>query len=106
VIGWCGVQELKGARPRYEVIYAFKVNHWGNGYATEAAAVVVQCALELKEPSIEEIWGVVYPQNVRSIRVLEKLGMEFHSHELDDKAQTFASFYVVSKEKFLDRSAR
>jgi ribosomal-protein-alanine N-acetyltransferase len=105
VIGWCGVQELKGTKPRYEVIYAFKVNHWGNGYATEAASALIRCALYLMEPSIEEIWGVVYPQNVRSIRVLEKLGMEFYSHELDDKAQQLASFYVVSRKNFLAGNA-
>ena len=48
--------------------------HWGNGYATEAALAVRDWALA--ELGLERLIALIYPDNVRSIRVAEKLGME------------------------------
>lgn len=99
VVGWCGVQPLTGT-DRYEVIYALKVNRWGMGYATEAAASVVTHAFELPTCNIEAVWALVYPQNLRSIRVLEKLGMELVGNEYREETKQHASVYVVQKAEF------
>ncbi|MEM9434678.1 MAG: GNAT family N-acetyltransferase [Pseudomonadota bacterium] len=46
---------------------------WGQGYATEAAAAMIDAAKTI--PSISELVAIVDPNNERSIRLLEKLGM-------------------------------
>jgi [ribosomal protein S5]-alanine N-acetyltransferase len=56
-----------------EVAYLFGREHWGNGYATEAATAVRDWALV--ELGLERLIALIYPDNVRSIRVAEKLGM-------------------------------
>ena len=57
-----------------EVGYLLGREHWGNGYATEAALAVRDWALG--ELGLERLIALIYPDNVRSIRVAEKLGME------------------------------
>jgi RimJ/RimL family protein N-acetyltransferase len=58
----------------FEVGYLLGREHWGNGYATEAALAVRDWALG--ELGLERLIALIYPDNVRSIRVAEKLGME------------------------------
>jgi len=57
-----------------EVGYLLGREHWGNGYATEAALAVRDWALA--ELGLERLIALIYPDNVRSIRVAQKLGME------------------------------
>jgi RimJ/RimL family protein N-acetyltransferase len=57
-----------------EVGYLVGRDHWGNGYATEAATAVRDWALA--ELRLERLIALIYPDNRRSIRVAEKLGME------------------------------
>ena len=56
-----------------EVAYLVGRDYWGNGYATEAATAV--CDWALAELGLERLIALIYPGNVRSIRVAEKLGM-------------------------------
>lgn len=53
--------------------YALARAHWGRGLATEAAGAVVEWAFAVHD--LVEIWASTDPANVRSRRVLEKLGM-------------------------------
>lgn len=47
---------------------------WGHGYATEAAAAILNHARNtLKLPLV---YAIVLPENIRSIRVAERLGMK------------------------------
>ncbi len=48
---------------------------WGKGYATELT--VAGLSFFLRESILPEIYGVVEPENVASIRVLEKAGFRF-----------------------------
>ena len=57
-----------------EIAYLFGRDHWGHGYATEAATAVRDWALD--ELGFERLIALIYPDNERSIRVAEKLGME------------------------------
>jgi RimJ/RimL family protein N-acetyltransferase len=56
-----------------EVGYLIGRDYWGNGYATEAARAVRDWALA--ELGLDRLIALIYPDNVRSIRVAEKLGM-------------------------------
>jgi ribosomal-protein-alanine N-acetyltransferase len=57
-----------------EIAYLFGRDYWGHGYATEAATAVRDWALV--ELGYERLIALIYPDNARSIRVAEKLGME------------------------------
>ena len=74
VIGLSGLQHLAGG-PEIEVGYRFLREHWGKGYATEAAQAVLGFAFE--ELGLDRVVAVTLPTNRRSRRVLERCGLSF-----------------------------
>ena len=65
-----------GCRIReYDADFGYVLNHmgWGQGYATEAARVVVTWLKSL--PGICRIWATCDTDNIASVRVLEKTGL-------------------------------
>ncbi len=68
---------LAGAHEQmYKVEFAYHLarREWGQGYAPEAAGALVHWALG--QPTIHRIWTTCDVDNIRSVRVLEKLGLE------------------------------
>lgn len=59
--------------PCVEVGWRLARAHWGHGYATEAAAAAMEFGFT--ELRLEEIVSMTVPANVRSWRVMERLGM-------------------------------
>ena len=57
-----------------ELGWAVVRSQWGNGYATEAALAARTWAYD--EAGLERVMSLVAPQNVRSIRVVVKLGAQ------------------------------
>lgn len=57
--------------------YALSRAHWGRGLATEAATAATAWAA--REHRLVELWASTKIENVRSRRVLEKLGMALES---------------------------
>jgi RimJ/RimL family protein N-acetyltransferase len=55
-----------------ELAYRLARNAWGHGYATEAGAALVRYAFATL--ALPRVVAVMYPDNVGSQRVLEKLG--------------------------------
>lgn len=55
--------------------FAYLRRFWGKGYAAEAAAAMLGYARD--NLSLPIVYGLVSPNNIRSIRVLERLGMQF-----------------------------
>jgi RimJ/RimL family protein N-acetyltransferase len=74
VIGVAGLQRLAEG-PEIEVGYRFLREHWGCGYATEAARAAIRFAFD--ELALERIVAVTLPTNHASRRVLEKCGLAF-----------------------------
>ncbi|HSL96879.1 MAG TPA: GNAT family N-acetyltransferase [Thermoleophilia bacterium] len=72
LVGEGGLQLLEGG-PDVELTYTLARAVWGRGYATEAAAALL--AWGFGELGLTRIVGVVYPENLASQRVLEKVGM-------------------------------
>ncbi len=72
-VGYCGliVGEADVIEP--EIAFEFAKRHHGNGYATEAATVVVA---EAASNGRKRLWATVREWNTPSFRVLEKVG--FH----------------------------
>lgn len=72
VVGDCGLQHLDGG-PEIEVGWGLLSSRWGRGYATEAARAAL--AFGFAELALERIVAVIRPENARSRRVAERLGM-------------------------------
>jgi ribosomal-protein-alanine N-acetyltransferase len=64
---------------RVEIGYGLVESRRGRGYATEAATAMVRLALSL--PEVTEVVALVDPGNAASVRVLEKTGLRFRSHD-------------------------
>lgn len=61
-----------GSHAQPELGWALIRRHWGNGYATEAAAAIRDWAYESR--SIDRLVSLISPTNIRSQRVAERLG--------------------------------
>jgi RimJ/RimL family protein N-acetyltransferase len=72
--GWAGLFPLE-AGPEIEIAYRLPRASWGRGIATEAAARLV--AHGFTDLGLDRIIAVTAPENQRSRRVLEKLGLAF-----------------------------
>jgi RimJ/RimL family protein N-acetyltransferase len=57
-----------------ELAWQFAPDHWGNGYATEAARAVAAAAFE---DSAHELFAVMRPANERAERIARRLGMQW-----------------------------
>jgi len=73
MLGDCGLFLLDGVGPEIEINYHLAVEHWGHGYATEAAFECIRYGF--MDLGLERIIGLTDPQHVASQRVLEKNGM-------------------------------
>jgi RimJ/RimL family protein N-acetyltransferase len=90
-LGWCGLKrepEIGGI----DLGYRFFRQHWGKGFATEAARACLDFGFG--DLALEEILAWVVPENAASVRVLEKLGFrrtgatrihgeEMHTYAMD-----------------------
>ncbi len=65
--------------PCVEIGWRLAAEAWGKGYATEAARAVVDHAFE--KLGLEDLVSFTVPANLRSRRVMEKLGMR---HDVAD----------------------
>lgn len=72
-VGLCRPRFAAHFTPCVEVGWRIAAEHWGRGYATEAARAAVDAGLG--SFGLEEIVSMTVPSNVRSRRVMERLGM-------------------------------
>lgn len=78
VIGWAGIQpyDVELIRPPlFELGWTVWKDYWRRGVATEAARAFVRHAFEAMQ--LERITAIAAVDNAPSIRVMEKLGMEY-----------------------------
>jgi [ribosomal protein S5]-alanine N-acetyltransferase len=72
IIGNCGLLETAESGGT-EVVYHIGKPDWGRGFATEASRGCVEYGLG--PLGLPRLVALVYPQNLASVRVLEKIGM-------------------------------
>ena len=73
-MGMCGLIRRNTLKD-VDIGYAFLPRYWSRGYAFEAASAMKQYAQ--KDMGLKRLVAVVDPENLASIRLLEKLGMQF-----------------------------
>jgi len=73
LIGSCGIRTKSAVAREGDIGYELSPQHWGQGYATEAARAVLQFGFA--ELALHRVWACCIADNARSARVLERLGM-------------------------------
>jgi RimJ/RimL family protein N-acetyltransferase len=74
-VGHCGLREVDELPGEVEVLYALGREHWGRGYATEAARASVGYGFD--RLGLDRVLAFAVPANVSSRRVMEKIGMVY-----------------------------
>ena len=75
-IGMCGLIKRE-ALEDVDIGYAFLPEYWSKGYAIEAAMAVKEYARD--SIGLRRLVAITDPENLASIRVLEKLGLRFET---------------------------
>ncbi len=81
-IGWCGLK-YRSDRDEIDLGYRLKKRAWGKGFATEAAAHTLEYAF--KKLQLQLITGRAHIENTASLKILEKIGMQFSREEIVDE---------------------
>jgi len=95
LIGYCGFQYLDRTEA-VEIYYGFFKNHWGKGFATEAARAAVRFGFE--QVKLPKIAAVTHPDNIESQNVLRKLG--FKGGESAEFYQMPVVYYEITAEQY------
>jgi [ribosomal protein S5]-alanine N-acetyltransferase len=81
LIGNCGIRRAAITSHEADIGYEVSPDHWGHGYATEAARAIVHFGFaELK---VHRIWAWCITDNLASARVLEKIGFKLEGRLRD-----------------------
>ena len=72
-IGWFQFEQDKELKNAIEIGWRLKKQHWGNGYATEVAIALSEMGIEMGKTIVAR----AMIENLASIRVMEKAGLEF-----------------------------
>jgi RimJ/RimL family protein N-acetyltransferase len=92
-IGICGIIQRAGLKTP-DLGFAMLPEMEGQGFATEASKVVIQFAREVLD--LSTLAGITKPDNIASISVLKKVGMEFEqSVQLPEDPTTFSLYTMV-----------
>ena len=95
VIGYSGFQYFEKSS-EVEILFGYLKEFWGNGYATEAARACLRYGFQTL--FFEKVYAAIHPENVPSLRVLEKLEMSF-----EDRTEHYAMdsiTFTISRENY------
>jgi RimJ/RimL family protein N-acetyltransferase len=100
-IGWCGLK--RNEENMVDLGFRFFKKDWGNGYATEAAKASLE--IGFNQMNIDRIIGRAATENIASIKVLEKLNMNFWKNDVCQGIDNSAYYSITSSEfKALSKS--
>jgi RimJ/RimL family protein N-acetyltransferase len=85
LIGGCGFHVSDPHNRAGWIGYILSREHWGQGYATEAARALLRLGFD--RFGLHRIWATCDPRNTASARVLEKIGMCREGHLRENKLQ-------------------
>ena len=96
-VGWAGLLYL----PEFDEIdlgYRFLQDYWGMGIATEASRAILEYGFNTLK--IDRIVAIAMKQHKASMRVMEKVGMEFDKYAPYEPGTEDAAWYWCNKELF------
>lgn len=83
LIGTCGFNYWNRLHHKVELSYDLAFEHWRKGYMTEALEAIMQYGF--RDMSLHRVSATVSPDNIASIKLLEKLGFELEGCMKDFK---------------------
>jgi ribosomal-protein-alanine N-acetyltransferase len=78
IAGFCGFPFIDDG-PDIELMYGLRAEHWGKGYATEACRAALDHLWRSTE--FQCVQARTDPLNEGSVRVMQRLGMEYESSD-------------------------
>ncbi len=95
LVGWCGLK--RNEKDLIDIGFRFFREEWNKGYATESATATLRYGFE--KLGLQRIIGRAARENTASLRVLEKLGMEFWKK---DSCMGIANslYYKIDREQY------
>lgn len=99
IIGTCGFNYIDFENDKAEIGYDLDKAFWGKGFTPEAISCLIQYAFN--ELNLNRIEAKVEPENINSIKVLEKLTFTFEGtlRESEKSKGTFINLNMYSKLK-------
>lgn len=94
-LGWCGLRLIESIQ-QVDLGYRFLKKHWNKGYATEAAKAALKHGFE--QLNLNAIIGRTRPDNINSIKVLNKLNFSFWKESEDEGHKIL--IYKLDKKAF------
>ena len=83
MVGRCGLEAVeKGAVLEGELAWMYKKEHWGKGFASEFGAAMIEQGFQ--HFPIKRMFARAYHKNAASIRVMQKLGMQYCGLEKEE----------------------
>jgi ribosomal-protein-alanine N-acetyltransferase len=79
-----------------EVGYRFLPEFWNKGYATEGTKVALEYGFE--QLGLDRIIAIAYPENLASIRVMEKAGLHSEGTIFNDQLGIDIAYHAIEKE--------
>ena len=83
IIGFAGLKYLPKL-DETDIGFRFLPAYWGIGIATEISIEIIKYGFEVL--NLKKIIAIVYPENIASCKVLEKLGFKFYKFDVYDNA--------------------
>jgi RimJ/RimL family protein N-acetyltransferase len=104
-LGMCGLHHQSSYPDEVEVGWRLAHEHWGHGYATEAATGWLDHAFGPLD--LPRVISITDRPNVRSLAVMRRLGMVFdHEAEVEDEGEIFqAVVYSITAERWRGRTS-
>lgn len=97
-IGYCGFFYFPDVcgQPETEIGYRLARTYWGRGYATEAVIAVRDYGLNIF--GISRLIAMIDPQNIASIRVAKKAGMQYEKDVMFEGYTHPDHVYAITRE--------
>ena len=92
--GWAGLKYL----PQFDEVdlgYRFLPEFWGKGIATEASRAILKYGFD--QLKLKKIIAIAMKEHVASIRVMQKVGMEFYKYAPYDPGDEDAAWYWCNR---------
>lgn len=104
-LGMCGLHRLRDRPDDVEIGWRLAYEHWGQGYATEAAQAWL--AYGFRTLGLPRVISVTDEPNVRSLAVMRRLGLTFLENDrITDNGMVFdAVVWCITAEQWQTRVA-
>ena len=97
IIGFAGLKYLPELL-KTDIGFRMLPQYWGRGFATEVSVAILNHGFE--HYSLEQIIGIVQPENMGSAKVLQKIGMHWYQAAPYLEGDKVYDWYQINKNDF------